>query len=57
MDQEDNGNGVEAIAVARQENGKCYMAVGMDMKQCGYCGASLPNICLGHRRTKCVGCK
>ena len=38
MDQEDHGNGAEAIAVVRQENGKCYMAVDMDMKQCGYRG-------------------
>ena len=57
MDQEDNGNGTEAIAVVRQENGKCYMAVDIDMKQCGYCGASLPKICLGHRRKQCAGCK
>ena len=53
MDQEDNGNGTEEIAVTEA----MVPAALMDMKQCGYCGASLPKIFLGIRRKKCAGCK
>ena len=43
MDWEDNGNGTEEIAVTEA----MVPAALMHMKQCGYCGASLPKIFWG----------
>ena len=53
MDWEDNGNGTEEIAVTEA----MVPAALMHMKQCGYCGASLPKICWGFAAKSALAAK